>query len=372
MKKRSRRRRGEGSITQRKDGTWTGYVLTNKFVKGRRQRRYASGPTYEDVRRELVQLQSAVDAGQSIDPTELTLDAYLTHWLDSNVRPSVAESTYKFYERHVRIHIIPAIGHVKIRRLNELHVEQMIAELDRNGLGRTSQGNVHSTLKRALQRLVPRTIPYNPCVGVSKPRGQKIEIHPLDRDQAERLMDCSQVDRLHALYVTALLSGARQGELFALCWDDVDFDDPALTIRKTVSDGNEGLIVKIPKTKSSRRRVTLPDRAITVLQDHRKRMLVEGHTSGPVFCDTTGGHLRRQNVLRRSFKPLLLTAELPKIRFHDLRHTHATLLLLAGENPKVVSERLGHSKVSITLDIYSHVLPSMQRQAAAKLDEMFG
>jgi integrase len=142
-------------------------------------------------------------------------------------------------------------------------------------------------------------------------------------------------------YVLAIATGMREGELFALTWNDVDFKGAAVTVSKTLEDIAGQQRTKEPKTRKSRRRIDLPAFSVEVLHEHRKRMLSEGNASGPVFCDRAGGYLRRQNVLRRSLRPLMKAAGVPTIRFHDLRHTSATLLLLAGENPKVVSERLG-------------------------------
>jgi integrase len=129
--------------------------------------------------------------------------------------------------------------------------------------------------------------------------------------------------------------------------------------------------LKEPKSKKSRRQIDLPAFAVTALREHRKKMLVEGHISGPVFCDTHGGYLRKSNFVRKVFKPLLKAADLPDIRFHDLRHSHATLLLATGKNSKVVQERLGHNQISVTLDTYSHVLPAVHKKAADKLDRIF-
>ncbi len=188
--------------------------------------------------------------------------------------------------------------------------------------------------------------------------------------QVVQLLETARGDRLEALYVLAVTTGLRQGELLGLQWEDVDLAGAALHVRHTLHELNGRLWIGEPKTRRARRQVDLPSIAVVALQDHRERMLIEGHSDGLVFCDTQGGPLRKSNLLRRSFLPLLKRAGLPTIRFHDLRHTAATLLLAQGVHPKIVQERLGHSQISLTLDTYSHVLPGMGREAASKLDAL--
>lgn len=369
-KKTRRRRRGEGSITQRKNGTWTGYILTNQFENGRRKRRYASGETYEAVRVKLAKLQASADAGTLADVSELTVRQHLEHWLEHTVKGSVRDSTFENYRIHVETHINPSIGGLRVSTVSEFTIEQFVSEVKQKSHG-TARACL-SILRRAFRKLVPRFLPANPCDSVPMPRKAKPEIQPLSKEDVEKLMRSVVGDRLEALYVVAVLSGARVSELLALAWTDIDFEAGAISINRTLSGSGKNPKIEPPKSQASRRRILLPHRAVEALHAHRKRMLMEGNAgSRTVFCKPDGGILTRQMV-HYQFKPILEKHGLPKIRFHDLRHSHATLLLLAGENPKVVAERLGHSKISITLDTYSHVLPSMQEQAKNKLDDMFG
>jgi integrase len=177
--------------------------------------------------------------------------------------------------------------------------------------------------------------------------------------------------RLGALFVLAVATGMRQGELFGLRWEDVDLKAGIVSVQRTLEEIDGKLRLKEPKSEKSRRRIDLPAFAIEALVRHKARMMPEGFLAGPVFPDTEGSWLRKSNFTRKVFKPLLKKAGLPDVRFHDLRHGHATLMLSLGEHPKVVQERLGHSQISLTLDTYSHVLPSVHRGAAAKIDEQF-
>ncbi len=184
--------------------------------------------------------------------------------------------------------------------------------------------------------------------------------------------------RLEALYVLALTTGMREGELLALQWKDLDMAGGSLQVRRKVSRiTNKGFVVSEPKTAKSRRNIPLAPRTLEALKRHRVRQneqrLALGDAwedQGLIFANSLGKPLEVSNMTRRSFRPLLVKAGLPQIRFHDLRHSCATLLLSMGIHPKVVQERLGHSQISVTLDTYSHVLPSMQEEAAQRLDAL--
>jgi integrase len=275
---------------------------------------------------------------------------------------------------HSQRYIRPHLGGVKLSELTSLHVQQFYADLHKAGVSASMQRKAGVSLGVALQSAARLgVIPVNPARGVKKPRVEKKEIFVLDMDQLKAFLDAAKVDRLYALYAVALDSGAREGELFGLYWSDVDFTVSCIHVRRSLEEIEDTLRVKDCKTKQSRRQITLSPFALGALQGHRKAMLAEGNyrSDGPVFCNSEGGFLRKSHVLDRSFKPVLKRAGLPHFRVYDLRHTCATLLLLAGENPKVVSERLGHGTIALTLDTYSHVLPTMQVRAAAKLDAIF-
>jgi integrase len=206
-------------------------------------------------------------------------------------------------------------------------------------------------------------------------------MHPLTPEQAKLLLQVAHDsgDRLEALYVLAINTGLRQGELLGLKWDDVDLEDGSLQVRRTLAITKSGPIFTSPKTMGSRRSVKLTSKAIEALKSHLERQLAEidrvgslwspGDADGLIFASEAGDPLDRRAVTKLKFKPLLKRAELPEIRFHDLRHTCATLLLTRNVNPKIVSEMLGHSTIAITLDTYSHVLPNMRDQAAAAMEE---
>jgi integrase len=366
---RKRRGRGEGSIYQRGDGTWCGSVSAGYNANGKRRRHTAYGKTKQEVQEKLRELQQ----NRIPEVPRLTVKAFLTEWLETTVKPSRAASTYVRYEQVCRLHVVPHIGTVKLARLQPLHIQHLYRIQERAGASIRQRELSGVVLQKALKDAVRlRLIPYNPCSDVQKPRPQRREMSVWNRDQADAFLRAASSDRLYALYVLALGTGMREGELFALEWKDVDFPGAAVTVRRTLEEVGGRVRTKEPKTAKSRRRVDLPRFALNALHEHRKCMLSEGNAAAPVFCDQRGGYLRKSNVARRSFRPLMECSGIPRIRFHDLRHTAATLLLSAGENAKVVSERMGHASVQITLDTYAHVLPTMQKGAAEKLDQLFG
>lgn len=251
-----------------------------------------------------------------------------------------------------------------------------------SGLAPRSVLHIHRTLSKALKQAVSDgLIPRNAAAPVKPPRPRKEEIRPLDREQVRALFEAAGEagDRLEALYVVAVTAGLRRGELQSLKWEDIDLEArfPTLQVRRTLSEPRGGYIFEAPKSGKGRN-IRLTQRAAAALREHRKRQLEERmeHAGlysdhGLVFPSSTGAPLLGGN-LNRAFKATLARAGLPEIRFHDLRHTCATLLLRQGVNPKFVQELLGHADISLTLNVYSHVLPDMGDAAAGAMDAALG
>ena len=368
---RSRRGRGEGSIFRRKDGVWAGILSLGYGNDGRRHRRVVYSHNKSAVVERLARLRAQALDGMLSDAQRLSVSAFLVRWLEDVARPAVSPSTHQLYEGLIRLRISPMIGAVQLARLTPVHVQGMLGDMEKDGasprLRQMALGVLHQALGQALRwGMVPRNV----CDAVIRPRAPRQTMQALAPVQVGQLLEAAKGDRLEALYVLAVTTGLRQGELLGLQWEDVDFAGAVLHVRHTLHELNGRLWIGEPKTRRARRQLDLPAIAVAALQGHRERMTSEAHLDGLVFCDTHGGPLRKSNLLRRSFLPLLRRAGLPAIRFHDLRHTAATLLLAQGVHPKIVQERLGHSQISLTLDTYSHVLPGMGREAASKLDAL--
>ncbi|HUY32879.1 MAG TPA: site-specific integrase [Pirellulales bacterium] len=373
-RKRTRRRgNGEGSIFQRKNGLWSAVVTIGYNANGKRVRKEVYGKTKGEVQEKLTKLQSEKLTGTLSNAERQTVAVFLNRWLADCAKPTVRSSTFACYKGIVDNHVSPKVGGVRLEKLTPQHVQGLYSALERDKASRYTRRLVHAVLHRAFKQAVKwGMVPRNVCDAVEAPRIERKEIQPLNGEQVATLFTAASGERLEALYVLAVSSGLRLGELFGLQWGDVDLDAGALTVRRKLSEVNGVLKLEEPKTNKGRRKVDLPGMAVDAMCEHRKRMLAEGNLSkGYVFCNNAGGPLRRSHFHKQYWKPLLKLAGLPAIRFHDLRHTSATLLLGEGIHPKIVQERLGHSQISITLDTYSHVLPTMQRDAADKLDTMF-
>jgi integrase len=222
-------------------------------------------------------------------------------------------------------------------------------------------------------------VPRNVAAAVDPPRVVTPEMRPLSPAQARTLLEAAKSNRLEALYVLAVTTGMRQGELLGLKWGDVDLKCGTVRVRRTLTLAKGGPRLTEPKTKGSRRQIRLTASAVAALERHRANQDGEGAARGHnwkdqglVFCSRRGTPIRRDNLHSKSWKPLLGRAGLPDTRFHDLRHTCATLLLTKGVHPKIVSEMLGHSSIAITLDTYSHVIPGLEDVAALAMEDALG
>jgi integrase len=344
-----------------------------------RKRKTLYGKTRAEVAAKLAKALSDREGGLTFDANNMKLDDYLRLWLTDSVRDSVRPATYEGYARQVRNHLTPTLGPIKLRTLTPAHLRGLYRDKLDSGLSPRTVQYIHVTIHKALkQALNDGLVPRNVAEAVKPPQVRREEIQPLTPEQTKRLVEFVSEDRLEALYVLAVTAGLRQGELLGLKWEDVDLDHGILRVKRTLSGIKDGKpVFGTPKTAKGRRSVKLTAKAVEALEKHRERQIEERkqlvklwRDCGLVFPTRVGTPISRHNLVTRSFKPLLVRAGLPDIRFHDLRHTCATLMLVVGTNPKVVQEMLGHANVSITLDTYSHLLPNMQGEAVGRLDNL--
>jgi integrase len=370
-----RRGNGEGSIARRKDGLYMARYTVQTATGSRRKTLY--GKTRGEVSEKLTKAMADRDGGLVFDADNLKVGEYLDRWLVDSVLDTVRPTTYERYEQIVRIHVRPALGSVKLKNLTPVHVRGLYREKLEAGLSARTVQYIHVTLHKALKQAVQDgLIPRNATEAVKAPQVRREEMHPLSAEQVKVLLEVARGDRLEALYVLAIHTGLRQGELLGLKWEDVDLESGTLRVRRTLATAKGGPVLTAPKTKGSRRSVKLTEGAVDALRGHLKRQLQEidkagslWRENGLMFASESGEPLDRRYLTSCRFKALLKRAELREIRFHDLRHTCATLLLSRNVNPKIVSEMLGHASIAITLDTYSHVLPNMRDQAAAAMED---
>jgi integrase len=373
-RKSPRRANGEGTI-YRHGGLWAAQVSQGKNAAGKRVRATIYGRTKQDVADKLQIARNEPEQARR-ESRKLTLAQYLTRWIEDSVKQTCRESTVVSYKGIVNNHIVPKAGQIPLAKFGPMQAQRLYADLTRaEATPRTIQ-LTHAVLRRAMTMAVRwGLLAANPCAGLERPRVAAKEMRVLDEKQVGALLKAAKSSRLYALYVLAIFTGMRFGEILGLQWADVDTKNrmaPSLEVRRTLQELHGKPKLTEPKTASGRRKIDLPRAVATALKAHKAKMMAEGlRTATHVFCNRAGAPLRQAYVTRKSFKKLLETAEIPHIRFHDLRHTAATLMLKQGIHAKVVSERLGHASIQITLDRYSHVLPSMQRDAADKLDAVF-
>jgi integrase len=343
--------------------------------------RYLYGKTRAAVAEKLTKAMADRNGGLIFDAGNLTVGEYLDSWLSDSVRGTVRPSTFERHEGIIRLHIKPSLGRVWLKKLTPAHVRGLHREKLDAGLAPATVGKIHSTLHKALSQAVSDGIVPRNAADVKAPRPTPEEISPLSEPEVRAFLDVAREsgDRFEALYMLAITTGLRRGELLGLRWDDVSMERSTLRVgRALVREGGRHTLGET-KTRRGRRQINLTPRTVSTLKAHRKKQLEEKikltglyKDHGLIFATRVGTPLNPENLVNRWFKPLLERASLPEIRFHDLRHTCATLLLGRGVHPKLVQELLGHATIAMTLDTYSHYMPSMGNQAAGAMEDALG
>src|SRR5919107_4304262 len=367
-------------ITKRKDGLFQG-MYTAQTPDGPK-RQYIYGRKYGDVQRKLAEAMGDAAKGIYFDDENQTVAQYMERWLEDSARGDLGHRAYHNYKLQISRHISPAFGTLKLSKLTAAHIQSLYAAKLRDGLKPASVRYIHAVLHRALGQAVRfNLIAVNPASSVDPPKIRQDEITPLDAEQTRTLLDAAKSDTHEPLYVLSLTTGLRMGEALGLKWSDIDLDRGTLRVNRQLQrirrDGEKSGTLEFSEPKNaSRRTLDLPQRAVEALRSHRKEQMEEQlragsewQDNGLVFVSIKGTPLDAQNIVNRHFKPLLKRAGLPVIRWHDLRHTCATLLLGRSVHPKLVQHLLGHASITMTLDRYSHWIPSMGRHAAEGMDE---
>lgn len=375
----NKRGQGEGSIYRRKDGRWAGAV-TLGYRSGKRGRKTVYGRTRRDVQQKVTKLLSAQQDGLPIPTGRQTVERFLIRWLKVSAQPRLRPRTFEGYEQIVERHLIPTLGKLSLQNLTPQHVQQLLTEKSAAGLSPRRVGYIRAVLRTALnQALRWNLVGANASTLVDLPRVEQTEAQALNPDQARCLLIATRDHRLSAFFSVAMAVGLRLGEALGLMWDDVELDRGTLTVRRALQriTGHGRQLVE-PKSRRSFRTLTLPGVTVEALRQHRvsqqKEQLVAGGRWRPshfVFTTTIGTPLDESNI-RKVFVMLLTRAGLPRVRLHDLRHTCASLLLAQGVDPRTIMEILGHSQISLTLNTYTHISPSLKRDAAEKMDALLG
>lgn len=337
-------------------------------LTGKRRQKWVSlKGTRKQAERKLTELLFQLDGGASLDPSKITLKTYLKMWL-AEIKANVSPRTYERYEGIVINHIIPDLGDIPLDALKPQTLQQHYTESLRKGLQPRTVRYHHVVIHHALKTAMKRgMINHNVADAVDPPRFKKIEMQTWNMEELNKFLSSAQHHTLYALFYLALFTGMRRSELLGLQWQDVDLLGCQLSVRRAfhhLKDGTD--IFTQPKSEKSRRTIALSPSTVAVLRAYKAQGT--GKDNEQVFLND--GHYYNPNTVTWEWKKACIAAGVNPIRLHDARHTHASLMLKQGVHPKIVQERLGHSSIAITLDIYSHVVPGLQEAAARGFDEV--
>lgn len=393
--------RKRGTVTRRGLNKWLVRVYAG--LDGAGKRRYSAKMirgTYRQADQELTRMLSELDRGTFVAPAKESLREYLTGyrtdteeaeqssrdakkgsakgWLNTTVRLRVSTKTLKGYRDSMRLYVLPAMGQRRLDTIQPQDVQAMYSDMIRRGLSPRSVRLAHTVLKNAFKQAVRwRKLALNPCDAVDLPRQVRNEMKALTGEQAQALLESATTrgDNLAVLWNVLLMTGIRPGEARALKWSDLEGD--RLCIQRAMVELEKGAYTfGAPKTDRSRRTIDLPQSTVTALNTHRKQQAAAILAGGKwykrqdlIFANRIGNPLDQRKISKQ-WAEALTAAKLPSVRLYDARHSHASILMAEGIHPKVVSERLGHASITMTLGTYSHVLPRAGKDTAAKLDEV--
>jgi len=376
----------KGHIRQRSKGSWTIWVDLGRDPETgkRKQQTLTVRGTKRDAERELRNLLHSLEVGSYVKPSRITLGQWLEQWCQSYVAIHCSARTAESYQSEVRRHLTPFLGRILLTQLQPQHLQNYYSQAltkgradGKSGLSARTVQYHHRILSEALSHAVKMgLVGRNVAEAVEPPRPERKNLANLAPEDVPKFLEAAHETPYYVLFYTALYTGMRLGELLGLRWCDVDLDVASLSVVQALYKRCGVCKMIKPKSSHSRRRIVLPPSLALLLRDHKAEQQAQRILLGTPLSDSDlvfahpDGRPLDPGVVSHTFAKVLRKAGLPHIRFHDLRHTHATLLLKAGIHPKIVSERLGHASISITLDIYSHVLPGLQERAAERFDEM--
>ncbi len=352
----------------------------------RRQKWHTVHGAKKKAQAEMARLINEIETGTYVEPRGLSVKDFLEQWL-ADARTKVSGTTFARYRSIVRLHLEIALGNIPLVKLAPLHIQAYLADallsgrLDAKegqgkGLSPRTVCHHHRVLSEALGRAVKwQLLARNPAAAVEPPRVEQQEIHAIDETAAAWLVEAALGTRLYVPIMFAITTGMRRGEILALRWKDVDATRGFLTVNRSLEQTKDGgLRFKDVKKKRSRRPISIPGILIEALAPQRQEQSKHREMYGPDYADNDliccreDGSIWPPSAFTSAYRDLLRRRKIANVRFHDLRHSHASQLLRDGVNPKVISERLGHSKVGFTLDVYAHLLPGMQEEAARLTD----
>lgn len=354
-----RRAKGEGSIIKEKSGYWRAHITLPDGT-----RRYKRSLKQSTVREWLQDQRQAIQTNLLLQDERITLGDYLDHFVNNVAAHTLAPSTLRSYKYLIRDHIKPEIGHIKLSKLRPDHIQTLYSLKLESGLSKRTVQYIHAIIRRSLNQAVKWGLLYrNPTNAVTPPRPKRKPPQTLSVEDAKLFLKIIEAHPFYPIYLLAITTGMRKGELLGLHWEDVNLDRQTISIRHTLVDIQGKVHLGQPKSDTAKRTISLPDNVCVTLKDIQL-------DSGYVFKTSNDTPISQRN-LTRHFHTSLKKVGLPLTSFHTLRHTAATILLQANVHPKVVQEMLGHSSITLTLDTYSHVIPGHHDEAAKEMDRIF-
>ena len=376
-----KRKSGTGTVRQRGDGRWEGRVVIGYDDNGLPKTKNVLAKTKRECHEKLRQLtESMVGRNDRKVKSDMLFGDWLCYWYETHSKPTLRASTQNNYENVIHNHVLPEIGKIPLNKLSQNDLQQFYGRLKKNGRKRLTEQYgaglsdrmvrmCHAVCRSALERAVrDDLLRTNPAIGCKLPPKKAKEMQVLDREELQKFLIQAQADGYYELFLLDLCTGLRRGELIALQWENLNFETGVLTVNKQAYTVNGELQIIPPKTKASVRKLVLPPAVLAVLREYRKKVDSRWMFPSPVKADRpiTPG------VARRRLQTILERADCKRVRFHDLRHTFATLALENGMDVKTLSAMLGHVSAVTTLDIYTHITGDMQRAAAASIDRSIG
>jgi len=364
-----------GSV--RKEGNKWYYVIEmGKDIRGKRKQKKKRGfKTKKEAKAALTKTLHEMNTGSYIEPSTQKFGEFLLGWLEIK-KTTVAESSYTTYYYNLKSHILPELENIALGNLKPIHIQQFYTKLlNEKKLNHNTVRKIHTMLVNALEHAVKlEMIVRNVASLVDPPKETKSEMEVWDVDEVKQFLNAAKDSPFYMVYLIAINTGMRQGEILGLPWENVNIEEESIHVKQTLSSGKK--LKSTTKTAAGLRTVAIPDELVRELKRHKLEQKKHRLQMGELYTDynlvnasEVGTPINPSN-LRRDFNIYIKKAGVKKIRFHDLRHTHATLLLKQGVHPKIVSERLGHADTRMTLDRYSHLLPNMQRETARQFGEM--
>lgn len=333
---------------------------------GRRQRWFSGYKTKKEAQTDMAKKIVEIEEGSYIEPSKMRVREFFLQYLEAR-KINLRETTYYNYRKHINNHIIPKLGNIPMQKLKGVDLEKFYGDLSET-MKPVTVRSIHQIVRTALSYAVRHEIvKKNVADVVSPPRGKEKTVNTWSEEHVLYFLDNAKDSRYYVAYLLAITCGMRKGEILGLQWKDIDFERRTLSVNRSLSHITKEF--HEPKTSSGKRLIVLPEITLLALQEHFQKISEEkerygdGYNNFDLVCPTYNGNPCNFRSLTQLWKKLIKKCGVPDIRFHDLRHTHATLMLKQGIHPKIVSERLGHKKVGITLDTYSHVVPGLQEKA---------